>query len=146
MTTCLYRSRVLDQVPLDGLLLFWRFLAWNYPNHRRDRTVDALKRRVMAVQYLPYKGDVSYLNMVIDDHFEKLGKKDIWRLLDAHGSVRLAANRSVTDMRNLFCQHLFGGRCADALQIPVRQIPVGCLDHLNEHAFNDRVMSKTFAV
>ncbi len=65
------------------------------------------------MQYLPYKGDVSYLNMVIGGHFEKLGKKDVWRLLDAHG---------------------------------IRQIPVGFLDHLNEHAFNDRAMSKTFAV
>ncbi len=97
------------------------------------------------MQYFPYKGDVTYLNMVFDEHFDKLSRKELAPILDTHGLLDgLTCGQSVADMRDLLCQHLFGGQCAEAFRTPLLQIPVGCLENLNEHAFNDHAMSKTF--
>ncbi len=43
MTTCIYRSGVLDRVLSTNLLPFWHFLAWGSPEHKHDCTIDALK-------------------------------------------------------------------------------------------------------
>ncbi len=113
--TCIYQSGVLDRVPSTNLLLFWCFLAWGSPEHKRDRTIDALKQCAADVQYFPYKGDITYLNMVFDEHFNTLSRKELAPILDVHGLLDgLTHSCSVADMQDLLCQHLFGGECAEA--------------------------------
>ncbi len=145
MMTCVYRSGILDHVPSTNLLPFWCFLAWGSPEHKHDCTIDMLKWHAADMQYFPYKGDITYLNMVFDEHFDKLSRKELAPILDVHGLLDgLTCSWSVADMWDLLCQHLFGGQCAEAFQTPLLQIPVGCLENLNEHTFNDCAMSKTF--
>ncbi len=79
---------------------------------------------------------------VFDSHFETLPRKDLLRMADAHGLSACSAHFSLDELRDTISDHVFGGGCVSWLSHSIANIPVGCLDCLQEFVFSDKVRSR----
>ncbi|KAK0452020.1 uncharacterized protein EV420DRAFT_703057 [Desarmillaria tabescens] len=135
-------TNLLTVLPSSTLLPFWRFLAPSTRENKRERAIDGLAQQLMLVRYLSYKGPVTYMAAVFDSHFETLPRKGLLRMADAHGLSARSAHLTLDDLRDTLSDHIFGGGCAAWLSHSIANIPVGCLDCLQEFVFSDKVRSR----
>ncbi|KAK0436839.1 uncharacterized protein EV420DRAFT_1652380 [Desarmillaria tabescens] len=113
-------TRVLCIMPPLALKPFWHFLTLSTIYNKQER-------------------DITYMAALFDGAFETLRWDELLTMMTAHGMALSTINLTMEDIKEALSDHVFGGLCADALRLPVAQIPVGCLDCLQEFAFSDRV-------
>ncbi|KAK0205683.1 hypothetical protein IW262DRAFT_1337662 [Armillaria fumosa] len=137
----LNQTQCLSTFPMNALLPFWRFLSPTTPEQKRRNTIVALTNRLKLLQYLPFKRNYSYINTLFDNTFEHLQRAELLNVADAHGIPLTLQQHHIEDVKNI--NHVFQGLCADALYLPLSQIPVGCLDCLQEFVFADEIRKQT---
>ncbi|KAK0452133.1 uncharacterized protein EV420DRAFT_693260 [Desarmillaria tabescens] len=116
-------THLLTVLPSSALSYFWRFLAPSTPENKRERAIDGLAERLTLVRYLSYKGLVTYMAAVFDSHFETLPRKDLLRMVDAHGLLARSAHLTLDDLRDTLSDHVSGGGCAGWLSHSIANIP-----------------------
>ncbi len=76
---------------------------------------------------------------MFDSAFKTLHQNELLLMMDVHGITTSATGSMVDNIRELLSDHVFRGLCADSLNGPLTDIPVGCLDYLQEFPFCDRI-------
>ncbi|KAK0231380.1 hypothetical protein IW262DRAFT_1343897 [Armillaria fumosa] len=88
--------------------------------------------------------------------FKHLQQAELLNVADAHSIPLTLQQHHIKDVKNIISDHIFQGLCTDAdeplgsfrfinaLYLPLPQIPVGCLDYLQELVFADEIRKQTY--
>ncbi|KAK0217185.1 hypothetical protein IW262DRAFT_1396277 [Armillaria fumosa] len=139
----LNQTQCLSTFPMNALLLFWHFLSPTTPEQKRRNIIVALTNHLKLLQYLPFKRNHSYINTLFNKTFEHLQRAELLNVTDAHSIPLTLQQHHIEDVKNIISNHVFQGLCTDALYLPLSQIPVGCLDYLQELVFTDEIRKQT---
>lgn len=134
LVSSVVHSGVIDRVGSEFVGIYAELFAAHVNRNVRRQTMIGTAARCSALRYMPFDSEPLYLLRIFSTRFDRLTLDEYRDILAAHG-VQCHRRASKMMLREAISNHLFLGHCVFRGRDPLHQIPVGCVDFLNEHYF-----------